>query len=743
MTKNNASSKLQKHKTFKSNYLNSRGLDIKKSYSSFWMNDTRFGPSTINAPATGDLGKLIKLNSYRRAITNFVKIVTKQDIPVNWSDGYDSYTNGKAITISTDIKDNTFDVTVGLALHEASHVILTDFECASTLGSSGGPIWDIIRKSSYASNLGSGEVKAHLFAYLNWVEDRRIDHYVFSTSPGYKAYYHKLYDYYWNNAHIESGFKSKKLQDPLNKNHWDFHIINSISNKSNPKALPRLDEILAIIDLPNIARLQSTQDSLKVAIDVLTIVYEVMDAAAVKPKMSPPKPAPDADQDNSGSDDSQSQDEQDSTSTAPEAQDEQSNDQSDESDSDSNSGDSESESDSDSEDDQDDLGDTAVSTILHHLDKQKKFLKGETGKKPSTKNLQKQLETAAKSGVDVQIVGDEITGQKKCYIYDYTVGTKISELAQLQHEIMTNDRDSYKARKAETDLALEGSLNYFRLGTAMTIDPIIELGLNMGSLLGKKLQLHNESRERVDNRLYTGKIDGKRIAHAGYDIESVFKQVRVDKCKNANIHISLDASGSMGGEKWHATVQTTMAIAKAAKYAQGISVQVSLRTTNSFSRTGEDATLVLAYDSTKNPISHLVTVMRQVDLNSTTPEGLCFEGLLKKGMLKRGTDTMDSYFLNISDGQPSMGGYGGTTAINHTRNVINKMKAELNIKVIAFWIEYSSQSVTLEQVRDRFNQPHGSGACFRMMYGNDATVVDSKSAMSIAQQLNKRFLKHA
>ena len=135
--------------------------------------------------------------------------------------------------------------------------------------------------------------------------------------------------------------------------------------------------------------------------------------------------------------------------------------------------------------------------------------------------------------------------------------------------------------------------------------------------------------------------------------------------------------------------------------------------------------------------------MRQVDLNSTTPEGLCFDGLLKKGMLKKGTDTMDSYFLNISDGQPSMGGYGGVTAINHTRNVINKMKAELNIKVIAFWIEYSSQSVTLEQVRDRFNQPHGSGACFRMMYGNDATVVDSKSAMSIAQQLNKRFLKHA
>jgi predicted P-loop ATPase/GTPase len=32
---------------------------------------------------------------------------------------------------------------------------------------------------------------------LNWIEDRRIDTIVFKSCPGYKAYYHKLYDHYF------------------------------------------------------------------------------------------------------------------------------------------------------------------------------------------------------------------------------------------------------------------------------------------------------------------------------------------------------------------------------------------------------------------------------------------------------------------------------------------------------------------------------------------------------------------
>ena len=107
-----------------------RGLNAKKNYSSFWMDDEWDNRSKFSGLGeknnSSDMVKLIKLSNYRRAVTNFVKIVTQRDIPVNWA-GSESYTNGEAITLSTDIKDTNFDVTVGLALHESSHIVLTDF----------------------------------------------------------------------------------------------------------------------------------------------------------------------------------------------------------------------------------------------------------------------------------------------------------------------------------------------------------------------------------------------------------------------------------------------------------------------------------------------------------------------------------------------------------------------------------------------------------------------------------------
>ena len=75
----------------------------------------------------------MKLAGYRRAIGNFVRIVTGQPIPVRFTTQGDSYTDGKSVTISASLKDKDFDPAVGLALHEGSHIKLTDFETLKTL----------------------------------------------------------------------------------------------------------------------------------------------------------------------------------------------------------------------------------------------------------------------------------------------------------------------------------------------------------------------------------------------------------------------------------------------------------------------------------------------------------------------------------------------------------------------------------------------------------------------------------
>lgn len=105
-------------------------MATKTSHSSFWLGkefdlDTE---DTDNVTSNGtNVAKLIRLAAVRRGISNFVNILTGESIPVKFHTGKDSYTDGKTIVISGDDNPKNFDTMVGVALHEAAHVLLTDF----------------------------------------------------------------------------------------------------------------------------------------------------------------------------------------------------------------------------------------------------------------------------------------------------------------------------------------------------------------------------------------------------------------------------------------------------------------------------------------------------------------------------------------------------------------------------------------------------------------------------------------
>ena len=108
----------------------------KKSASSYWYDEydtsydyldkyTDWGTTELSAyKKTNDL---YKLSSVRRAVSNFVQIVTQKNIPVTFATKSDSKTDGERVILSADVDDN-FDVSVGLALHEGSHIVLSDFK---------------------------------------------------------------------------------------------------------------------------------------------------------------------------------------------------------------------------------------------------------------------------------------------------------------------------------------------------------------------------------------------------------------------------------------------------------------------------------------------------------------------------------------------------------------------------------------------------------------------------------------
>ena len=72
---------------------------------------------------SGGKFNLIELAQIQRSITNFVKILTGEEIPVEFTTTGDSMTDSKLITISSKITQNTLNSTIGLALHEGAHCI--------------------------------------------------------------------------------------------------------------------------------------------------------------------------------------------------------------------------------------------------------------------------------------------------------------------------------------------------------------------------------------------------------------------------------------------------------------------------------------------------------------------------------------------------------------------------------------------------------------------------------------------
>ena len=111
----------------------------RNNYSSFWMDsdwDTRNtsifdDDEEVNTKPKTDL---VALAGYRRAISNFVTIVTgESDIKVTFNSNDDSYTDGKTVVIGSKLDDKLFDPSVGLALHEGSHIKLSDFNFLKNL----------------------------------------------------------------------------------------------------------------------------------------------------------------------------------------------------------------------------------------------------------------------------------------------------------------------------------------------------------------------------------------------------------------------------------------------------------------------------------------------------------------------------------------------------------------------------------------------------------------------------------
>ena len=681
------------------------------NYSSFWMNDDWDSRKTSIFDNEDEVDvkpktDLVALAGYRRAISNFVTIVTgESDIKVKFNNNDESYTDGKTVVIGSKLDDKLFDPSVGLALHEGSHIKLSDFNFLRNLENSvPTQYFEHGEKKGYSKF----QVLGHIKNLLNYVEDRRIDNYVFTTSPGYKGYYHSMYEKYFYAKIVDKALTSTEYTEE-NMESYMFRIINLTNKNTNLDALNGLRQIWKDLDIKNIGVIGNTELAFNVALVIYdTILNNLKDGITET-------------------------DENGNTTTKP-------NDESNSEGESSDSGDGEPKTLSDeefeglkeamssgdvkrghSQGSEIELSDNQKKQLENAIKKQEKFMNGDIQKKKVTKKDSKELKTIEESGMTYETVGKDVGWDSK--------GIKCLVVKKLTKGLIET------GGRYDGGLGILTPNRYGSYRDDADTTGFVEEGIRLGTALGRKLQVRGESRDTKWTRLDSGRIDKRLIAELGFGNDRVFNTTFTESYSDAILHISVDASGSMCGKKWTNAMTSVVAICKAASMIQNVDVVVSIRSTHEAggyrSRNSSTVPLMLiAYDSRVDKFSKVKNLFPHITVSGTTPEGLCFEAVMDE--IVPTSKDRDSYFLNFSDGMPMFSTndftYYNDNAVSHTKKMINEMRTR-GIKVLSYFIgdgEYRRDETMI---------------AFKKMYGKDSEFVDVTSVMSVSKTMNKKFLE--
>jgi len=556
----------------------------------------------------------IFLAQVQRGITNFVKILTGKDIPVEYATSGDSMTDGETVYIAANLKEDTIDYVVGLALHEASHVLLTDFDY---LNKEKGKVLENVYKIPK-------EDLDNVFTLVNFVEDKRIDNFVYSTAPGYQFYYEELYNKSFYNPIVDENLQNDIFRTPS----WDayfFRIINIFNRNSDLDALPGLPEIRDLFTFNHINSWKSTRDCVKVAVEIYNII---------KPYIK---------------EEDEKEDGEDNQKTNQEYK------------------------------------------TREHVDRQKNFIDSQYRKKRVHKKVKEQVNRLA---------------EKNTKIKDY----KINKNSSIPTIITNNWKEYFNSPFTHHEKN-------------------VELGILMGKKLLKKLKVRNNIKKDIFENQKKGKLNPKKLFQAPYN-ENIFYRIEKEDFKNVFLHISLDLSGSMRGEKLGQTIQTAMAIAYAACHLKNFDVEISLRGTIDRSKNKIDQAPVLAYAfNSKNHSVKKLNDFKKITTCGMTPEGICLDEIRKS--LPKPSHSQEIYLLNISDGLPNISSmsYNFSTAVNHASKVVKEFKKD-NIKVLSYF------------VHDVWDKDHKSKDTFGKIYGKNAKYIDINNMSLVADSINNLLLSN-
>lgn len=692
-------------------------MSTKKStsaeHSKFWLGNNLDFDKEFGVNKTPDL---ILLASCRRAIANFVYILTGKNIPVRFAEKSGrSLTDGKVIYIGGELSRGAFDVTVGLSLHESMHIVESDFEIIKNL-------WQKVPKKIYdaaGDKLSKSTLTDFVKYILNVVEDRFIDAKAYKNAPGYRGYYVALYNRYFNLPKVVKTLKSKAYRKPTLKA-YRFRFTALINPHSDLDALPGLREVHDLLDLKNILRLKTPQDRVNMAVDICEII--VKNVVENDGKKSNADGGKEQSEENESDESEEKKGEDDKKDQSGDSGSEESSPPKEESSPMSETISKQKELEEKQKElsgedtcDCGDLDEEEMSIIEKIIERQEEVINHDIKQRELDNDTIEKLNLLEKSDIDmISVGGDQGVPVTNCLV-----------VKNFTKELLSSSDFPF-------------SVKLVSLSSTQISDVGVRKGIVLGKMLGSKIQVRSEARVTKFGRLDKGKFDQRLISDLGFGSERVFYQNQVDKYKGAHLHISVDASSSMV-DKWEKTMTMLVAIAKAASMVNNLSVTISFRSGVSLDKknpfdSNQIPYVLIAYDSRKDRFNKIVQLFPHLYPTGSTPEGLAFEAILD--IIPAPTTEMDSYFINLSDGEPMFPpGYFGQVSWTHTKKQVNKIRLA-GIEVLSYFIE---EQQLMGGASDR---AEGNRAAFKAMYGKDSQVIDVNNVMQIAFTMNKKFLKN-
>lgn len=624
----------------------------------------------------------IQLAQFQRAIANFVYILTQDpSIDVQYiSPNADSCTNGKTVWIAPKLDEGKFDQTVGLALHEASHIQYTNFPVLNN--------WLIEHRILVSSPASKWNQFPSMYMKLqktvfNIVEDLYIDALTFKAAPGYRGYYQALYHEFYDGEFINKTFTDPNYR-VMDFDSYIFHVCNIRNPKRDLSALPGLNDIWKMLDLQHILRLdtQSARTNLAEAITT-RILNEIEFDAQQELKSSQASREP----------------------TQQEIED-------------------------------------YLQQLLEKTEASRKGAPGQLDAILKQINflvdpfLNKEGELSTVESMAVNTMSKLDVEVKEVNVREYNrEAIKTYIIREVTPAFMANYTlcEAYGIR-LPTDQSREDRVSDIR--DAVNQGKILAKRLQLRS--EERVVVNSRlNAGKIDKRLLS------QIGYGSYDIFQKTQITAYDP-SFIHISIDASGSMSYrnyeGGDdrtKFEHAMHVAATIATAAVLVRNIHVVVSLRSTvHASGRRGTTTYnqipyIMYVFDSRKDNLEKIQRVFPRLIPTALTPEGICFDAIMSD--IQSMSAGKDAYFINVCDGQPfyvrDNTSYEGSLAVEHSKRQRVRME-NLGVKVLGYFVDSTFQS------QSDFN-------AFQTIYGigNSTYLKSSKDLSLITKTLNKKLLQ--